>query len=112
MKRTLTLAAAALLASVSFAAAQSQQGQPAEEGQKAERNPSGQIGGTKQNPSPTMMQDQVSGPRAARRVESEVGAQSTRRNNRLGDQSVSARNHGVSGSRTEDRSAGERKPRG
>jgi hypothetical protein len=63
MKSTLTLAAAVLLASVSFAvAADSQQGQPPEEGQKAERNMSGTTGGSQKNPSPTMMQKGVRGP--------------------------------------------------
>lgn len=65
MKKILSLTSAALLASVTFAAAQTpqQKQQPAESGQKVERNPSGAVGGSDKNPSPTMMRDRVTGPR-------------------------------------------------
>jgi hypothetical protein len=64
MKQILTISAAALLASITFAAAQTpQQTQtPAESGQKVERNPSGAVGGSEKNPSPTMMKGKVTGP--------------------------------------------------
>ena len=72
MKRILSLSSAALLASVTFAAAQTpqQKQQPAESGQKVERNPSGATGGTEKNPSPNMMRDRVTGPRSGTPEES------------------------------------------
>jgi hypothetical protein len=71
MKAILGLAAAALLASVTFAAAQDRStgSQPLQDSQKAERNPSGKVGGTEKNPSPSM-QKNVQGPRTNQPAES------------------------------------------
>jgi len=72
MKKILSLTSAALLASVTFAAAQTagRDQQPAESGQKAERNSSDAIAGTEKNPSPTKMRDRVTGPRSGTPEES------------------------------------------
>lgn len=68
MRMTLSLAAAVLLAGVSFAAAQSNSGPtsvqtPKQNGQMEERNPSGATGGSVAHPSPTTMNKRVQGPR-------------------------------------------------
>jgi hypothetical protein len=98
MKTTLAIAAAALLAGMSFAAAESPSPspqaptsvqQPKETGQNEERNPSGATGGSVAHPSPTMMNKSVRGPRTGQPMETGQAAERSGKGKVIGSKKMS-----------------------